>query len=182
MKRAKIPSEALTAVELDALLTAARPDPRLYLMILLAVNHGLRAEELCRLRSGDFTGDYLLIRHFKTKEVDQHPLTPEESSSIRGLLANPVALAVWSRGPTFFGVPYSTFYRRFRALAETLGLPQSKSSPHCLRHTCIKRAIARGVPIPAVQRFVRHRSLSATARYTKFTTLEACDLILGEVK
>lgn len=178
MKRAKIPSEALTAVELDTLLAAARPDPRLYLMILIAVNHGLRAEELCRLRSGDLSNNYITIRHFKTDEVDQHSLTPEESTLVRGMLANPVALAVWSTGPTFFGVPYSTFYRRFRDLAELCGLPQAKSTPHALRHTCIKRAIARGVPIPAVQRFVRHRSLSATARYTKFSTLEACNLVL----
>jgi len=171
MKRTKIASEALSEPELSAVLNAALPDPRLYRMILLAVTHGLRAEELCKLRPGDVSGGFLLIRHFKTKEVDQHSLTPEEKCLLSTWIpASPLSL---------FGMPYATFYYKFRGLAERCALPQSKQSPHCLRHTCIKRAIARGIPIPAVQRFVRHSTLAATSRYTKFSTLEACELILG---
>jgi len=120
MKRTKIASEALSEPELSAVLNAALPDPRLYRMILLAVTHGLRAEELCKLRPGDVSGGFLLIRHFKTKEVDQHSLTPEEKCLLSTWIpASPLSL---------FGMPYATFYYKFRGLAERCALPQSKQS------------------------------------------------------
>lgn len=70
------PRERLDAAELLALLdTAAWPQHRI--ILALAMNCGLRAGEIKRLRIADWWGDRLRVRVDKTREVDDMPVTAE---------------------------------------------------------------------------------------------------------
>ena len=167
--RTKIPSEHLTEGELSALMSAAqgpKADPRIYLMLLLMVNHGFRASELCKLTREDFgaSGAYVSMYRGKGSASGSHPLTDEERELLEPYMSSPGRL---------FGIHRQRLYGLVRELAEGIGLPQSKQSPHCLRHTCIKRALKAGASLPAVQRFVGHKSLASTGVYAKVSEAEA---------
>lgn len=194
--RTKIPSEALTKREAEALLSASQgpiADPRLYPMILLAINHGFRVSELCKLRREHINWPHVEIdaRAGAVRKTDasivmfrgkgsasgRHRLLPEELDALKPYLVYP------STDGTLFGLHRGRFYALLRELCESIGLPQSKQSPHALRHTCIKFALARGASLPAVQRFVGHKSLASTGAYTKVSESEAVDECMpsGEV-
>jgi integrase len=57
--------------------------------------------------------------------------------------------------------------KRIVAEAQAQGIVRANLnvSTHTLRHTCATRLVSAGVPIDAVQRHLRHSSISTTARY-----------------
>ena len=172
MKRPKIPSEHLTEPELQALLAAAQgptADPRLYLMLLLMVNHGFRASELCGLKPWHIGTSSITMIRGKGGASGRHPLTAEELE----LLAPYLSGDATTRTVRLFGIKRGMLYKLVRDLTESIGLPQSKQSPHCLRHTCIKRALRNGAKLEEVQKFVGHKSLSSTGVYAKCSEEEA---------
>ena len=173
--RTKIPSEALSEDEVSRLLAASQgptADPRLYLMLLLGFNHGFRASELCALRPENIQHGNVIMHRGKGSSSGRHRLTTEERESLEPYLRSP------SPQGTLFGLHRQRFYGLMRECAESIGLPQSKQSPHALRHTCIKRALARGASLPAVQKFVGHKSLASTGFYTKVSEEEAVESCL----
>ena len=179
MKRPKIPSEALSPHELSALLEAAQvptADPRLHIMLLLMANHGFRASELCALTPYTIKAGSVLMFRGKGSASGRHPLTPEEIILLEPYLEHPC------RGGLLFGIKRGMLYKLVRELCESIGLPQSKQSPHMLRHTCIKHALARGAKLEEVQKFVGHKSLASTGVYAKCSEEEASTACLPKVE
>src|SRR6516164_8149367 len=166
-KRTKIPAEALTPAEYERLLAAAKAhSPRLYAMVLLARNHGLRASEVCALRPEHVTGNGTVITLYRRKgsRPGTHPLTAEEQAALAPFLEAP---------GTLFVIHRTQFYNLYRGIAQASGLPPSKQGPHSLKHTCAKLALNGGAPIAAVQQFVGWRSLNSMQRYLKYSDEEA---------
>jgi integrase/recombinase XerD len=166
MGRTKIEAEALTAAELTRVIDASKIDRQLHLMILLCVNHGLRASECCNLIARQFANGHVTLYRGKGSKSGQHPLTTQEKELLVPFLA-------FAGNARLFSYDRKYFYRKFRALAELCGLPQSKQGPHALKHTCATLAIRRGVSIPNVQRFCGWKSLSSMQRYLKPSDAEA---------
>jgi integrase len=171
MGRTKIEAEALTQEELDRVIEASKSDPQLCVMILLCANHGLRASECCNLTTRHFTNGHITLYRGKGSKSGQHPLTAQEKELLAPFLARGHA--------RLFSYDRKYFYRKFRALAERCGLPQSKQGPHALKHTCATLAIRRGVSVPNVQRFCGWKSLSSMQRYLKPTDAEASAAVLA---
>jgi integrase len=170
MARMKIEAEALTPAELAQVIEASKSDPQLHLMILLAYNHGLRASEVCALRSEQFVNGHVTLYRGKGSKNTQHLIKPQERELLAAVLASPKV----ARRGRLFSYDRRYFYRKFRAIAEGLGLPQSKQGPHSLKHSCAMRAIRGGASLPDVQKFCGWKSLSSMQRYLKPTDSEAC--------
>jgi Phage integrase family len=90
------------------------------------------------------------------------------------------AFALSHRFGRVFSYDRQYLYRKFRAVAEQCGLPQSKQGPHSLKHTCATLALKRGATLPEVQKFCGWVSLSSLGRYVKPSESEACAAVLGD--
>lgn len=181
---------ALQKNELDAVLALAKAaSARDYAMFLVTVGHGLRASELCGLRPEDLKNGYLTIRRGKGGESAVHKITDEERRALEPFAKNPPKRkksSVEARGATplpvtLFGINRQQFHSLFKWYAQELKLSPDKQMPHCLRHTTVKRLLAKRVPLEAVQKFVGHVSLASTGFYAKVDNDEAVEACLGKV-
>src|SRR6516164_746233 len=122
IKRIKVPSEPLTDAEFQVVLAAAKThSPRLYAMVLIARNHGLRGEELCSLRAEHISGRYLTLLRDKDSETGLHELSDAEIEALQPFLGRP---------GTLFGIHRPRFWQLLREITEACNLPPAKQSPH----------------------------------------------------
>lgn len=170
---------ALKLAELQAVLALARKHSlRNYAMILITVNHGLRASETCGLRLKDVnlqTG-HLSVRRGKSSDAVDHPMSQVEVDALATLCR--------TKKPedTVFDVTPHQFWHFFKRYGQELGWPLSKQMPHCLKHTTAKQMILQGKPLPAIQKWMGHKSLSSTAEYLKMDNEEAVELVFKNGK
>ncbi|MGA2978046.1 MAG: tyrosine-type recombinase/integrase [Terriglobales bacterium] len=174
---------SLTYDELLAVLKLARGHrTRDWVMILTAFSHGLRASEVCNLRTTDLTDGHLTIRRLKGSKVTVHQLIPHKGQP---LLDEVKALKLWSaERPTDCGdalfpsnkggcMSATQFYRIYQGVAEEAGLPATKQHPHCLKHTCCTMLVRSDMNVAKVQAFVGHAAIASTMKYVTVTDAEA---------
>src|SRR3954470_24316393 len=82
---------SLNREQLEALIAAAQESARDALMIALAVEHGLRASEVCRLRVQDFDAStsivYLTVQRLKGSRKTRQPLLAATQSKVLAWIA-----------------------------------------------------------------------------------------------
>lgn len=131
---------------------------------------GLRIGEALAVRSDSVRGDMLRVEEQVLGTGKLGPLKHRKPGEYRdvplpGYLADRIAKHVAAYG-TGYLLPNGR-QRRFRdawqAGAEKAGLPDT-FTPHDLRHTWTSIALARGIPITDVSRWLGHRDINLTYR------------------
>lgn len=149
----------LTREEYDRLIQAARSEPKaphLAPFIQLAVNTGMRRNELLQLRWQDVSLDSRLVH-----------LAPKQQKNRRysTVPLNQAALdALHHLGPGDGRVfQVDAVKRSFRTACRRAGISDFRI--HDLRHTCAAWLVQAGVPIRTVADILRHADIKTTMRY-----------------
>jgi integrase len=167
----------LTPSETLAVLRAARErSTRDWAMILLAYRHGLRASEVCGLKLADIDlkSGSISLRRLKGSLQTIQPLYPHRGQP---LLDEMSSLRAWLRERRSDGSDYlftsqkggkldrTQFFRVFRTVAETAGLPAEKRHPHVLKHSLASHLVAGNVNLALIRQALGHRSINSTMQY-----------------
>lgn len=175
----------LEPAELLSVLTVAKKKgAREWAMVLLAYRHGMRASEVCNLRTDDvdLRNGSVVVERLKgslrtTQAVSGHRGEP--------LLDEQRALRDWLRqrrndGSDFLFVSQkggrldrSQFFRIFKSIAEKAGLPPEKRHPHVLKHSIATHLISANVNLALVKQALGHKSINSTMRYIATTDKQA---------
>jgi integrase len=172
--------QALTQREVLSVLKFASDSKRNQVMILLAFRHGLRASEVCALKTSDIDlkNGTITIRRLKgslksTQDLLDHPGQPLmcEKRLLRAWLEERATyhdssdyLFLSQKGGK---LDRSAFYRAFQQIAKRAGLPAGKQHPHCLKHSLGYFLVEQGVSLPSIQQTLGHKSLASTGVYLR---------------
>lgn len=170
----------LAADEVERLLDACRSvgpgRKRSYAIVRCALDLGLRAGEIARLKISDidWQAGTVMLRGTKSLRQDQLPLPAETGQALADYLQterpSSVSGAVFVRRLRPHDLPLtSTAVQKVIARAfRRSGLPYSGS--HRLRHTFACRLVEHGSSLKEVADLLRHRSLTTTQIYAKLDT------------
>jgi len=166
--------EYLTQVEVDRLIVAAGENHYAHrdsTMILVAFRHGLRAAELVALQwhAIDFNRAEIHIARVKGSASSTHPLTGRELRMLRRLQREqaPQSSFVFTSER---GTPFAT--GGFRKMVARLGVSAGLDfpvHPHMLRHACGYALANRGTDTLTIQKYLGHRNIQHTVRYTELS-------------
>lgn len=111
-----------------------------------------------RVSGKSVTFHHSLVKNGVTRTV---PLVPQAADAWK-------AVCKLSESETPFGslMPYWTFRDHWDALRRHLRVNSPEFVPHMLRHTCATRLVLAGVPLPMVMKWLGHKSIQVTMRYT----------------
>jgi type 1 fimbriae regulatory protein FimB len=179
------PSEVLSVLR-----AAKTKGAREWAMVLAAYKHGMRASEVCNLRLDDIDMKYgsIVVQRLKgslrtTQAITEHRGEP--------LLNELKALREWLRqrredGSDFLFVSQkggrldrSQFYRLFRSIAATAGLPPEKRHPHALKHSIASHLVSANVNLALVKQQLGHKSIGSTMRYITTSDKQASRATTG---
>lgn len=170
LKTGKPPFRFLTEAE-EATLLAAAPKDQLGAMILVALRTGLRFSELTALRWEDVDLERGAVT-VQRSVVEGH-VGPTKNLRTRHIRLTQDAFDVLNSVPRTHklifhhnGAPVHqrVAIKRLRRLCRRAGI--EPATWHDLRHTFASRLVARGAPLPAVQRLLGHADIAMTMRYT----------------
>lgn len=179
--------QALTQNEiLSVLKLAASESKRNHAMILLAFKHGLRASEVCALRTSDIDlkNGTIVISRLKGSLKSSQDLLDLPGQP---LISEKRVLKAWLEERATYRdqsdylflsqkggqLDRSAFFRVFQSIAERAGLPAGKRHPHCLKHSLGFYLVEQGVSLPSIQQTLGHKSLASTGVYLKVTDARA---------
>jgi type 1 fimbriae regulatory protein FimB len=179
--------QALTQHEVVSVLkVAASESKRNHAMILLAFKHGLRASEVCALKTSDIDlkNGTIVIRRLKGSLKSSQDLLDLPGQP---LVSEKRVLKTWMEERETYRdqsdylflsqkggqMDRSAFYRLFSQIAERAGLSVGKRHPHCLKHSLGFYLVDLGVPLPSIQQTLGHKSLASTGVYLKVTDARA---------
>ena len=179
--------QALTHGEiLSVLKIAASESKRNHAMILLAFKHGLRASEVCALKTSDIDlkNGTIVIRRLKGSLKSSQDLLDLPGQP---LVSEKRVLRAWLEERETYRdqsdylflsqkggqMDRSAFYRVFSSIAERAGLPVGKRHPHCLKHSLGFFLVEQGISLPSIQQTLGHKSLASTGVYLKVTDAQA---------
>ena len=172
-------TNALNRDQVLTLLKASKHhSTRAHAMVLLSIRHGMRCSEVTGLRLGDVSirEGWIRIERLKGSLTTVQPL---ERHPGRSLLDEVSVLRVWLRERRDDGTEYvfnsshggrmdrSTFFRLWRRLAQSAGLPSSLWHPHCAKHTLGTLLAAANANPFIIRQALGHRALSSAAVYCK---------------
>ena len=175
--------QALTQREvLSVLKLAASESTRNHAMILLAFKHGLRASEVCALKTSDvdLKNGTITIRRLKGSLKSSQDLLDLPGQP---LISEKRVIKLWLEERATYRdasdylflsqkggkLDRSAFYRLFQQIAERAGIPAGKRHPHCLKHSLGFFLVEQGVSLPSIQQTLGHKSLASTGVYLKVT-------------
>ncbi len=162
------PPRILNPTEYRALRDAARNDPRMFSIIELLLQTGIRIGELAELRMGDIQGDALRIRPVEKHEERMVPLNrPAKEALNRYLGVRPQVkedrIFVTKSGKPFLVRNIRTAIERYFRLAEI-----KEAKVNDLRHTFVAHHLKHGVSLILLSKVLGHKRLSTTERYLDF--------------
>lgn len=158
----------LTPTEYRALRDAARNDPRMFAIIELLLQTGIRIGELANLTMDDMTPEGLKIRPMEKHEERLVPLNRSAKEALdRYLRIRPSVkedrIFVTKSGRPFLIRNIRTAVERYFRLAEIKG-----AKVNDLRHTFIAHHLKHGVSMVMLSKIVGHKRLSTTQRYLEY--------------
>jgi type 1 fimbriae regulatory protein FimB len=177
----------LTPEEILAVLKSARKHSiRDWAMVLLSYRHGLRASEVCglKLTDIDLKSGSISIRRLKGSLQTVQPLYQHRGQP---LLDEVAALRTWLKmrhadGSDFLftsqkggRLDRTQFFRVFRAVAESAGLPREKRHPHVLKHSLASHLVAGNVNLALIRQALGHRSITSTMQYVGTSDSQAAE-------
>lgn len=181
---------AMTLHDLRAALAVASPVGRV--LLLLGYGGGFRVSELLGLRGEDVSVEAGMVRvRLRESKGDRagegvvvyvgpfDGLSPAEELS--WLVAGPGELPVQEPEGSrrLFGMAETAFRRWWKALMREAGLARRGLTPHSLRVGCATAAVEGGVALPVLQKHLRHKSATTTARYYRSRDARLNGLAVG---
>ena len=162
------PPRILTPTEYRALRDAARNDPRMYAIIELLLQTGIRIGELANLRLSDVNKDSLHIAPFEKHEERVVPLNKRAQEALNSYLkvrpnVSEEHLFVTKSGKPFLIRNIRTAVERYFRLAEIKG-----AKVNDLRHTFVAHHLKHGVSLVVLSKVLGHKRLSTTERYLQY--------------
>lgn len=158
----------LTQMEYRALRDASRNDPRMFAVIELLLQTGIRIGELAALRLSDAGDNTLRIRPFEKHQERMVPLNkPSKDALKRYLEVRPKSaedkIFITKSGKSFLIRNIRTAVERYFRLAEIKG-----AKVNDLRHTFAAHHIKQGVSLMLLSKVLGHKRLSTTERYLEY--------------
>ncbi len=169
------PPRILKPTEYRALRDAARNDARMFAIIELLLQTGIRIGELAALRLPDIQGDSLRIRPIEKHEERTVPLNrPAKEALNRYLKIRPQVqddhVFITKSGKPFLVRNIRTAIERYFRLAEI-----ESAKVNDLRHTFVAHHLKRGASIVLLSKILGHKRISTTERYLEFVKERAKD-------
>ena len=146
----------LSKHELDALLEAAKVNPRDYVMIHTAYMHGLRASEVVGLTTHNVRDGFVILQRLKGSLKTVQPASKVLLDFVSNLEA----------GAKIFGLTRRQFQRIVHKYGRLAGIAEHKCHPHVLKHSIAMHTI-RDAGIENVRQYLGHRSLASTGAYLR---------------
>ncbi len=165
----------LKPTEYRALRDAARNDARMYAIIELLLQTGIRIGELADLRTDDVRDDSLKIRPHEKHEERVVPLNKSAKEALqRYLTIRPKIednhVFVTKSGKPFLVRNIRTAIERYFRIA---GIENAKVND--LRHTFVAHHLKHGVSLVLLSKILGHKRLSTTERYLDYVQERAKD-------
>lgn len=162
------PPRILTPTEYRALRDAAQNDPRMYAIIELLLQTGIRIGELATLQLDDVQKDSIKVRAIEKHEERLVPLNVRAKEALRRYLeVRPKIeggpLFVTKSGKPFLVRNIRTAIERYFRIAEI-----KSAKVNDLRHTFVAHHIKHGVSLVLLSKLLGHKRLSTTERYLDF--------------
>lgn len=162
------PPRILTPTEYRALRDSARNDPRMFAIIELLLQTGIRIGELAALKIEDVKENSLVIKPYEKHEEREVPLNkPAKEALKRYLDARPNVkddrVFVTKTGKPFLIRNIRTSVERYFRLAEI-----KDAKVNDLRHTFVAHHIKHGVSLVVLSKVLGHKRLSTTERYLQY--------------
>lgn len=162
------PPRILSPMEYRALRDAARDDERIYAIIELMLQTGIRISEVANLEIPDVKDDEFVIRPYESQLGRTVPLNPAAKKALDQYIKERPATRAKNVFVTKTGRPLlvrnirSSIDRYFREA----GIKNAKVND--LRNTFIAHHLRAGVDIVTLSRISGHKRLSTTERYLQF--------------
>ena len=162
------PPRILTPTEYRALRDAARNDPRMFAVIELLLQTGIRIGELAALRIPDIEKDKIRIRPVEKHEERSVPLNKRAKEALdRYLEVRPKSqtdhLFITKSGKPFLIRNIRTAIERYLRMCEIKNVKVND-----LRHTFVAHHLKHGVSLVLISKMLGHKRLSTTERYLEY--------------
>ncbi|MFH1186596.1 MAG: tyrosine-type recombinase/integrase [Candidatus Levyibacteriota bacterium] len=162
------PPRILTPTEYRALRDAARNDARMYAVIELLLQTGIRIGELANLRLSDIKNDSLRIAPFEKHEERTVPLNRRAKEALNSYIkirpnVKEETVFITKSGKPFLIRNIRTAIERYFRLAEI-----KNAKVNDLRHTFVAHHLKHGVSLIVLSRVLGHKRLSTTERYLQY--------------
>ena len=158
----------LTPTEYRALRDATRKDVRVYAIIEILLQTGIRIAELAELRLSDVLPNELIINAVGKHEQRRVPLNKAAKEALNNYLKKRPEIKddhvfVTKTGRPFLIRNIRTSVERFFRMAEI-----KNATINDLRNTFIAHHLKHGVTLATLSKLVGHKRLSTTERYLKY--------------
>jgi len=162
------PPRILTKMEYRSLRDVVRNDPRMYAIVELFLQTGIRISELARLTIDDITNSKVTIGAYESHNSRTIPLNKPAKAAIEEWLkvrpqTESKSLFVTKTGKRFQVRNIRTALDRYFRLADI-----KSATVNDLRHTFIAHQLKAGTPLTLVSRLAGHKRLSTTEKYLEF--------------
>lgn len=162
------PPRVLTPLEYRALRDTASSDARIYAIIEVLLQTGIRIGELANLRVEDVGDNSLRIRAYEGHEAREVPLNKRSKEAIKRYLETRPSTQDDHLFVTKTGKPF--LVRNIRDAVERnfrkAGIENAKIND--LRHTFVSHHLRQGVSIIFLSKILGHKRLSSTERYLQY--------------
>lgn len=162
------PPRILTPTEYRALRDAARNDSRMFAVIELLLQTGIRIGELANLQLSDILKDSLHIAPFEKHQERNVPLNKSALLALNKYLSvrpkvTETHVFVTKSGKPFLIRNIRTAIERYFRLAEI-----KSAKVNDLRHTFVAHHLKHGISLVMLSKVLGHKRLSTTERYLQY--------------
>ncbi|NMC36567.1 tyrosine-type recombinase/integrase [Candidatus Beckwithbacteria bacterium] len=162
------PPRILTKMEYRSLRDVCRNDPRMYAIVELFLQTGIRISELARLTLEDVKNSKITIGAYESHIDRTIPLNKSAKAAIDLWLetrpqSDSKALFITKTGRPFQVRNIRTALDRYFKLADI-----ANATVNDLRHTFIAHQLKAGTPLTLVSKLAGHKRLSTTEKYLEF--------------
>lgn len=162
------PPRILTPTEYRALRDASRNDPRMFSIIELLLQTGIRIGELANLRTSDVSDSSINILPYEKHPERTVPLNRSAKEALnRYLTVRPKVkeekVFITKSGKPFLIRNIRTAVERYFRLAEIKG-----AKVNDMRHTFVAHHLKHGVSLVLLSKVLGHKRLSTTERYLEY--------------
>ena len=169
------PPRILKPTEYRALRDAARHDARMFAIIELLLQTGIRIGELAELRLPDVQGDELKIRPYEKHGERMVPLNKPGKEALNAYLKNRPQVTddhvfITKSGKPFLVRNIRTAIERYFRIAEI-----ENAKVNDLRHTFVAHHLKHGVSLVLLSKILGHKRISTTERYLEYVKDRAKD-------
>lgn len=164
------PPRILSKMEYRSLRDTCHSDNRIYAIVEILLQTGIRIGELANLDLDDIDTDKILVRAYESHPQRQVPLNSAAQLALANYLKNrPKAKSktvfITKTGRPFLIRNIRTAVDRYFKLAEI-----KNARVNDLRHTFIAHQLEAGTPLTLVSKLVGHKRLSTTEKYLAFVS------------